>query len=75
MSEEWRQRVSRQRELEIENAKLRELCADVWMFTRAACGKYPRLFDKPAQGGQMVRPNMLDEFGDRMEALGIKVES
>lgn len=57
-----------------ENTKLRELVADMWRFTGTACKKYPRLFDPAAQGGQMVQPNMLDSFEQRMCELGIEVE-
>ena len=55
-------------------AGLRELVMDMWWFTKAACKKYPRLFDPAAQGGQMVRPNMIDSFEQRMRELGIEVE-
>lgn len=61
-------------ELETENARLRELCADMWRFTGTACRKYPRLFDPAAQGGQMVQPNMIDTFEQRMQELGIEVD-
>lgn len=61
-------------DLEAENADLRELIRDMWRFTGAACKKYPRLFDQFAQGGQMVMPNMLDGFEQRMAELGIEVE-
>lgn len=54
-----------------ENAKLRELLCDLWQFTGAACKKYPRLFDPPAQGGQMVQPNYIDAFEQRMRELGV----
>ena len=57
-----------------ENAKLLELVMDMWQFTGAACKKYPRLFDPAAQGGQMVQPNMIDAFEQRMRELGIEVE-
>lgn len=57
-----------------ENADLRELVRDMWRFTGTACKKYPRLFDQSAQGGQMVIPNMLDSFEQRMAELGIEVE-
>lgn len=60
--------------LEVENAALRELMADMWRFMGAACKKYPRLFDPAAQGGQMVQPNMIDFFEQRMRELGIEVE-
>ena len=62
------------KELVVENAELRELCADMWRFTGAACKKYPRLFDPAAQGAQMVQLNMLDAFEQRMYNLGIEVE-
>lgn len=55
------------------NTYLRELVKDMWQFTVAACKKYPRLFDPPAQGGQMVQPNMLDSFEQRMRELGVDV--
>jgi hypothetical protein len=54
--------------------KLRELCADMWRFTGAACKKYPRLFDPPAQGGQMVQLNAIDAFEQRMAELEIGVD-
>ena len=57
-----------------ESAKLRELVLDLWRFTGTACKKYPRLFDPDAQGGQMVRPNMLDSFDQRIRELGVEVE-
>ena len=56
-----------------ENEKLRELVADMWWFTGAACKKYPRLFDPVAQGGQMVQLNALDSFEQRMRELGVEV--
>lgn len=56
-----------------ENTKLRELVRDMWQFTGTACKKYPRLFDQSAQGGQMVMPNMLDSFEQRMRELGVGV--
>lgn len=59
-------------ELKAENAKLRELVADMWRFTGTACKKYPRLFDPSAQGGQMVQLNMIDSFEQRMSELGIE---
>lgn len=62
-------------DLQAENDKLRELIADMWRFTGAACKKYPRLFDQSAQGGQMVYPNMIDSFEQRMAELGVEVES
>ena len=62
------------RQLKAENAKLRELVADMWRFTGTACKKYPRLFDPAAQGGQMVRPNMLDSFEQHMRELRIEVD-
>lgn len=65
--QEWYQLVM------TENEKLRELCADMWRFTGAACKKYPRLFDPAAQGPQMVQLNMLDAFEQRMYNLGIEV--
>lgn len=58
----------------VENFKLRELVADMWRFTGTACKKYPRLFDPSAQGGQMVYPNMLDSFEQRMRELGVEVD-
>ena len=58
---------------ERENDKLRVLVRDIWQFTRAACKKYPKLFDQPAQGGQMVQPNAIDFFEQRMRELGIEV--
>lgn len=61
--------------LKAENAKLRELCADMWRFTGSACKKYPRLFDPPAQGPQMVQPNALESFEQRMRELGIEVDA
>lgn len=57
-----------------ENEKLRELVKDMWRFTGAACKKYPRLFDQSAQGGQMVMPNMLGSFEQRMRELGVEVD-
>lgn len=57
-----------------ENDKLRELISDMWRFMGTACKKYPRLFDPAAQGGQMVQPNMIDSFEQRMRELGIGVE-
>ena len=60
--------------LRAENAKLRELVRDVWQFTGAACKKYPRLFDQPAQGAQAVLPNAIDAFEQRMRELGIEVD-
>lgn len=54
-----------------ENAKLRELITDMWRFTGTACKKYPRLFDPVAQGGQMVQPNSIDLFEQRIRELGI----
>ena len=57
-----------------ENAKLRELVRDMWQFTGAACKKYPRLFDQPAQGAQAVLPNAIDAFEQRMRELGIEVD-
>lgn len=59
---------------ESENAKLRELVRDMRRFIGAACKKYPRLFDPSAQGGQMVYPNMLDSFEQRMRDLGVEVD-
>lgn len=59
--------------LKADNAKLRELVRDMWHFTGEACKKYPRLFDPAAQGGQMVQPNMIDSFEQRMRELGIEV--
>lgn len=61
-------------QLKAENAELRELIADMWRFTGEACKKYPRLFDPPAQGGQMVQPNMIDSFEQRMRELGVEVD-
>ena len=63
------------RELQAENDKLRELVLDMWQFTGAACKRYPRLFDPVCAGGQMVRPNMLDNFEQRLAELGVEVES
>lgn len=60
-------------DLKDENTKLRELVRDMWQFTGTACKKYPRLFDQSAQGGQMVMPNMLDSFEQRMRELGVGV--
>lgn len=60
-------------QLAAENAKLRELCADMWRFTGTACKKYPRLFDPAAQGGQMVQLNAIDSFEQRMRELGVDV--
>lgn len=57
-----------------ENAKLRELVRDIWQFTGAACKKYPRLFDQPAQGAQAVLPNAIDYFEQRMRGLGVEVD-
>lgn len=57
--------------IDAENAKLRELVRDIWQFTGTACKKYPKLFDPPAQGGQMVRPNYIDAFEQRMRELGV----
>ncbi len=57
-----------------ENAKLRELVADMWRFTGTARKKYPRLFDPAAQGGQMVQLNMFDSFEQRMRELGVEVD-
>lgn len=54
-----------------DNAKLCELLRDLWQFTGAACKKYPRLFDQPAQGGQSVQPNAIDFFEQRMRELGV----
>lgn len=59
--------------LEAANAKLRELCTDMWRFTGAACKKYPRLFDPVAQGPQTVQLNALDSFEQRMRELGVEV--
>lgn len=56
---------------ERETAKLRELVRDIWRFTGTACKKYPKLFDPPAQGGQMVQPNYLDAFEQRIRELGV----
>ena len=61
------------RSLERENAELRELVLDIWRFTGAACKKYPRLFDPPAQGPQVVQFNAIDSFERRMRELGIEV--
>ena len=60
--------------IERENAKLRELVADMWRFTGNACKKYPRLFDPSAQGGQTVQLNVIDAFEQRMRELGIEVD-
>lgn len=54
--------------------ELKVLCMDVWRFNGAACKRYQRLFDQSAQGGQMVHPNMIDGFGQRMCELGIRVD-
>lgn len=59
------------KDVERENAKLRELITDMWRFTGTACKKYPRLFDPAAQGGQMVQPNSIDLFEQRIRELGI----
>ena len=59
--------------LQAENADLRELLRDMWRFTGAACKKYPKLFDQSAQGGQMVCPNAIDAFEQRMRELGVKL--
>ena len=56
-----------------ENTKLRELVRDMWRFTGAACKKYPRLFDPCTQGGQMVRPNAIYAFEQRMRELGVEI--
>lgn len=56
------------------DAKLRELVRDMWRFTGTACKKYPRLFDPPAQGPQMVQLNALESFEQRMRELGIEVD-
>lgn len=61
------------RKLSDENARLRELCTDMWRFTGAACKKYPRLFDPAAQGQQTVQLNALDYFEQRIRELGIEV--
>lgn len=66
--------VKKAAQAKAENDRLRELIADMWRFTGAACKKYPRLFDQSAQGGQMVMPNMLDSFEQRMRELGIEVD-
>lgn len=58
--------------LDKDNAKLRELVADMWRFIGAACKKYPRLFDPATQGGQMVLPNAIDAFEQRMRELGVE---
>ena len=60
-------------DLKAENEKLRELVRDLWRFTGAACKRYPRLFDPSAQGGQMVQPNMIEAFEQRMHELGVEV--
>ena len=62
------------RGLQAENEKLRELIRDMWRFTGTACKKYPRLFDQSAQGGQMVMPNMIDSFEQRMVELGVEAD-
>lgn len=59
--------------LETENAQLRELVADLWQFTGTACKKYPRLFDQSAQGGQMVMPNAIEVFEQRIRELRVEV--
>jgi hypothetical protein len=61
-------------DLKAENVELRELAEDLWRFTGTACKRYPRLFDPPAQGGQMVLLNALDAFEQRMRDLGIEVD-
>lgn len=66
----WQLRDDLQR-ANAENAKLRELVRDMWRFTGAACKKYPRLFDPTAQGAQVVLPNMIDAFEQRMRELGV----
>ena len=66
--------ASEYRKLMAQNAKLRELCTDMWRFTGTACKKYPRLFDPTAQGGQMVQLNMLDAFEQRMRELGVETD-
>lgn len=54
--------------------ELRELVRDIWQFTGAACKKYPKLFDQPAQGGQSLQPNAIDFFEQRMRELGVEVD-
>lgn len=56
-------------------AELSQLVRDMWRFTGTACKKYPRLFDPPAQGPQVVRNNMLVDFELRMADLGIEVDT
>ena len=56
-----------------ENAKLREFAADLWRFTKTACGRYPRLFDPLAPGGQTVNLNPLESFEQRFhEVMGVR---
>ena len=57
-----------------QNDRLRELVRDMWRFTGTACEKYPRLFDPAAQGGQMVKLNMIDVFEQRMRELEVEVD-
>ena len=54
--------------------ELRELLCDLWRFTKAACEKYPKLFDPAAQGGQMVQLNAIDAFEQRMRELGVELD-
>lgn len=49
-----------------------ELIRGMWLFIQSACGKYPKLFEPPTQGGQMVYPHPLDDFKRRIEDLGIE---
>lgn len=65
---------SEHRRLKAENRKLRELVRDMWRFTGAACKKYPRLFDPPAQGPQVVQFNAIEAYEQRMHELGIEVD-
>ena len=59
---------------ETENAKLREFAADLWSFTKAACKKYPRLFD-PVAGGITVQTNPIDSFEQRFhEVMGVGLD-
>lgn len=52
-------------------AQLEGLVRDMHAFMKEACGKYPRLFDQPASGGQTVRNNLLTEFDLRIAELGL----
>lgn len=61
-------------ELRARIVQLESLVRDMWRFTGAACKKYPRMFDPVAQGGQMVQPNAIDAFEQRIAELGIEVD-